>query len=85
MALLMEDDDDEAKHKHFNYDKIVEQQNLSRRKRKKLLRKGEAPLEDDGFQVRPSSSGRIYLEGLRFPHWPDGGSVASTPGQASHR
>ncbi|XP_043968944.1 ESF1 homolog isoform X2 [Gambusia affinis] len=51
MALLMEDDDDEAKHKHFNYDKIVEQQNLSRRKRKKLLRKGEAPLEDDGFQV----------------------------------
>ncbi|XP_027872755.1 ESF1 homolog isoform X2 [Xiphophorus couchianus] len=51
MALLMEDDEDEAKHKHFNYDKIVEQQNLSRRKRKKLLRKGEAPLEDDGFQV----------------------------------
>uniref|UniRef100_A0A087XWG1 ESF1, nucleolar pre-rRNA processing protein, homolog (S. cerevisiae) n=1 Tax=Poecilia formosa TaxID=48698 RepID=A0A087XWG1_POEFO len=51
MALLMEDDDDEAKHKHFNYDKIVEQQNLSRRKRKKLLRKGEAPLEVDSFQV----------------------------------
>uniref|UniRef100_A0A3Q3ML70 NUC153 domain-containing protein n=1 Tax=Labrus bergylta TaxID=56723 RepID=A0A3Q3ML70_9LABR len=26
MALLMEDEGDEAKHKHFNYDKIVEQQ-----------------------------------------------------------
>ena len=52
MALLMEDDD--AKHKHFNYDKIVEQQNLSKKKRKKLLKKGEAPPEDDLFQVRPS-------------------------------
>ncbi|XP_018540348.1 ESF1 homolog isoform X2 [Lates calcarifer] len=51
MALLMEDDADDAKHKHFNYDKIVEQQNLSKKKRKKLLKKGEEPLEDDGFQV----------------------------------
>ncbi|XP_059187056.1 ESF1 homolog [Centropristis striata] len=49
MALLMEDDDD--KHKHFNYDKIVEQQNLSKKKRKKLLKKGEAPMEGDDFQV----------------------------------
>ncbi len=51
MALLMEDDGDEAKRKHFNYDKIVEQQNLSKKKRKKLLKKGEEPLEDDDFQV----------------------------------
>ncbi|KAM4750562.1 ESF1 homolog [Anableps anableps] len=51
MALLMEDDDEEAKHKHFNYDKIVEQQNLSKKKRKKLLKKGEKPLEEDDFQV----------------------------------
>ncbi|XP_049428443.1 ESF1 homolog [Epinephelus fuscoguttatus] len=51
MALLMEDDADEAKHKHFNYDKIVEQQNLSKKKRKKLLKKGEEPLEGDDFQV----------------------------------
>ncbi|MEQ2273705.1 hypothetical protein XENORESO_007817, partial [Xenotaenia resolanae] len=51
MALLMEDDDDEAKHKHFNYDKIVEQQNLSNKKRKKLLKKGEEQLEKDNFQV----------------------------------
>ncbi|XP_042338083.1 ESF1 homolog [Plectropomus leopardus] len=51
MALLMEDDADEAKHKHFNYDKIVEQQNLSRKKRKKLLKTGEQPPEGDDFQV----------------------------------
>lgn len=49
MALLMEDDD--GKHTHFNYDKIVEQQNLSKKKRKKLLKKGEEPLQDDDFQV----------------------------------
>lgn len=48
MILLMDDD---AKHKHFNYDKIVEQQNLSKKKRKKLLKKGEEQLEDDDFQV----------------------------------
>lgn len=51
MALLMEDDGNEAKHKHFNYDKIVEQQNLSKQKRKKLLKKGEEPPEGDQFQV----------------------------------
>ncbi|XP_044045352.1 ESF1 homolog [Siniperca chuatsi] len=51
MALLMEDDGDDAKHKHFNYDKIVEQQNLSKKKRKKLLKKGEESLQDDDFQV----------------------------------
>uniref|UniRef100_A0A671SCR5 ESF1 homolog n=1 Tax=Sinocyclocheilus anshuiensis TaxID=1608454 RepID=A0A671SCR5_9TELE len=38
------------KHKHFNYDKIVEQQNLSKKKRKKLL-KSNTPLEEDDFQV----------------------------------
>lgn len=51
IALLMEDDDADGKHKHFNYDKIVEQQNLSKKKKKKLLKKGEEPLEDDDFQV----------------------------------
>ncbi|XP_023117750.2 ESF1 homolog isoform X2 [Amphiprion ocellaris] len=49
MTLLMEDNDPE--HKHFNYDKIVEQQNLSKKKRKKLLKKGQELLEDDDFQV----------------------------------
>uniref|UniRef100_A0A3Q3IXL4 Uncharacterized protein n=1 Tax=Monopterus albus TaxID=43700 RepID=A0A3Q3IXL4_MONAL len=48
MALLMEDD---AKRKHFNYDKIVEQQNLSKNKRKKLLKKSEELLEDDDLKV----------------------------------
>lgn len=51
MALLMEDDPAAAKHKHFNYDKIVEQQNLSKKKRKKLLKRGEEPLEHDEFEV----------------------------------
>ncbi|XP_068451727.1 ESF1 homolog [Clinocottus analis] len=51
MALLMEDEGDEADHKHFNYDQIVEQQNLSKQKRKKLLKKGAAPPEGDDFQV----------------------------------
>lgn len=55
MSLLMDDDDaHEAKRKHFNYDKIVEQQNLSKKKRRKLLKKGEEPLQDDDFQVKPS-------------------------------
>lgn len=49
MALLMEDDVHEAKRRHFNYDKIVEQQNLSKKKKKKLLKK--APLEEDHFQL----------------------------------
>nr|XP_024003601.1 ESF1 homolog [Salvelinus alpinus] len=48
MALLM---DDEDKHKHFNYDKIVDEQNLSKKKRKKLLKKDNTGLEEDDFQV----------------------------------
>ncbi|KAF0036966.1 hypothetical protein F2P81_009840 [Scophthalmus maximus] len=44
-----DDDVSDSKHKHFNYDKIVEQQNLSKRKRKRLM-KSEEPL-DDHFQV----------------------------------
>lgn len=51
MALLMEDDAADAKHKHFNYDKIVEQQNLSKKKKKQLAKSGEAPLDDD-FEVK---------------------------------
>ncbi|KAJ8285053.1 hypothetical protein COCON_G00039030 [Conger conger] len=49
MALLMDDADDD-KHKHFNYDKIVEHQNLTKRKMKKLKKKNEL-LEEDDFQV----------------------------------
>ncbi|XP_071246947.1 ESF1 homolog [Salvelinus alpinus] len=48
MALLMDDDDE---HKHFNYDKIVDEQNLSKKKRKKLLKKDNTGLEEDDFQV----------------------------------
>ncbi|XP_029706828.1 ESF1 homolog isoform X1 [Takifugu rubripes] len=49
MMLLLEDDD--SKHEHFNYDKIVEQQNLSKMKRKKMMRKKEELLGHDQFQV----------------------------------
>ncbi|KAJ8394102.1 hypothetical protein AAFF_G00049070 [Aldrovandia affinis] len=38
------------KHKHFNYDKIVEQQNLGKTKKKRLQKKNTL-LEEDGFQV----------------------------------
>ncbi|RXM27287.1 ESF1-like, partial [Acipenser ruthenus] len=47
MALLMMDDEDGNKN-HLNYDKIVEQQNLSK---KKQLLKQEELLEEDEFQV----------------------------------
>ncbi|KPP68171.1 ESF1 protein-like [Scleropages formosus] len=51
MALLMDDDeDDDDNRKHFNYDKIVEHQNLSKKKKKKLMKKNEL-LEEDDFQV----------------------------------
>lgn len=49
MALLMEDDEEE-KHRHFNYDKIVENQNLSKKKRKKMLKSNTLP-DEDSFQV----------------------------------
>ncbi|GCB80439.1 hypothetical protein scyTo_0016203 [Scyliorhinus torazame] len=49
MALLMMDDE-EGDRKHFNYDKIVEHQNLSKKKMKKLIKK-QGHLEKDNFQV----------------------------------
>lgn len=52
MVLLMDDGAEDKQ--HFNYERIVEQQNLSKRKRKKLLKKGAELLEDDHFQVRLS-------------------------------
>ncbi|XP_036177935.1 ESF1 homolog isoform X1 [Myotis myotis] len=48
MALLMMDEEEENK-KHFNYNKIVEHQNLSKKKKKQLIKKKEL-LEDD-FEV----------------------------------
>ncbi|XP_057700571.1 ESF1 homolog [Corythoichthys intestinalis] len=50
MSLLMDDGDEDERHKHFNYDKLVEQQNLSRKKKKKMMKNGDALLEDN-FQV----------------------------------
>uniref|UniRef100_A0A8D0LCZ7 ESF1 nucleolar pre-rRNA processing protein homolog n=1 Tax=Sus scrofa TaxID=9823 RepID=A0A8D0LCZ7_PIG len=48
MALLVMDEEEESK-KHFNYNKIVEHQNLSKKKKKQLMKKKEL-LEDD-FEV----------------------------------
>uniref|UniRef100_A0A3Q3GE65 ESF1, nucleolar pre-rRNA processing protein, homolog (S. cerevisiae) n=1 Tax=Labrus bergylta TaxID=56723 RepID=A0A3Q3GE65_9LABR len=59
MALLMEDEGDEAKHKHFNYDKIVEQQNLSQKKKKLLKKKGRSGCEG------PSFPGHVHLPPLQ--------------------
>ncbi|CAI9566998.1 unnamed protein product [Staurois parvus] len=53
MALLMMDDVEDDR-KHFNYDKIVEQQNLSRSKKKKLKKKEE--LVEDNFQINVEDS-----------------------------
>nr|XP_048311404.1 ESF1 homolog [Myodes glareolus]XP_048311405.1 ESF1 homolog [Myodes glareolus] len=53
MALLVMDEEEDSK-KHFNYDKIVEHQNLSKKKKKKLLKKKEL-LEDD-FEVNVSDA-----------------------------
>ncbi|MFT7806182.1 ESF1 homolog isoform X2 [Arapaima gigas] len=50
MALLMDEEEEDGKRKHFNYDKIVEHQNLSKKKKKKLIKKNEL-LEEDDFQV----------------------------------
>lgn len=54
MLLLLEDEDERQ---HFNYDKIVEQQNLSKKKRKRMMKKGEELLDQDHFQVcvKPSN------------------------------
>ncbi|XP_053140568.1 ESF1 homolog isoform X3 [Hemicordylus capensis] len=48
MALLVMDDEKDER-RHFNYDKIVEQQNLSKKKKKLLMKKKE--LLTDDFQV----------------------------------
>ncbi|EGV99990.1 ESF1 homolog isoform X2 [Cricetulus griseus] len=53
MALLVMDEEEDSK-KHFNYDKIVEHQNLSKKKKKQLMKKKEL-LEDD-FEVNVNDS-----------------------------
>ncbi|XP_004686998.1 PREDICTED: ESF1 homolog [Condylura cristata] len=48
MALLVMDEEEESK-KHFNYNKIVEHQNLSKKKKKQLMKRKE--LIEDDFEV----------------------------------
>ncbi|CAO2623356.1 ESF1 homolog [Lemmus lemmus] len=52
MALLVMDEEEDNK-KHFNYDKIVEHQNLSKKKKKKLMKK---ELLEDDFEVNVSDA-----------------------------
>jgi hypothetical protein len=52
MALLVMDEEEDSK-KHFNYDKIVEHQNLSKKKKKQLMKKKE--LVEDDFEVTGST------------------------------
>ncbi|XP_017372939.1 ESF1 homolog [Cebus imitator] len=53
MALLMMDEAEDGK-KHFNYNKIVEHQNLSKKKKKQLMKKKE--LIEDDFEVNVSDA-----------------------------
>ncbi|MBZ3887624.1 ESF1-like protein [Sciurus carolinensis] len=53
MALLMMDEEEDSK-KHFNYNKIVEHQNLSKKKKKQLMKKKE--LVEDDFEVNVSDT-----------------------------
>ncbi|XP_051000701.1 ESF1 homolog [Acomys russatus] len=53
MALLVMDEEEDSK-KHFNYDKIVEHQNLSKKKKKQLMKKKE--LLEDEFEVNVSDA-----------------------------
>lgn len=53
MALLMMDEDEDSK-KHFNYNKIVEHQNLSKKKKQQLMKKKE--LIEDDFEVNVSDA-----------------------------
>ncbi|KAG3262822.1 hypothetical protein H1C71_017809 [Ictidomys tridecemlineatus] len=53
MALLMMDEEEDSK-KHFNYNKIVEHQNLSKKKKKQLMKKKE--LVEDDFEVNVSDA-----------------------------
>ncbi|XP_006983740.1 ESF1 homolog [Peromyscus maniculatus bairdii] len=53
MALLVMDEEEDSK-KHFNYDKIVEHQNLSKKKKKQLMKKKE--LVEDDFEVNVSDT-----------------------------
>ncbi|KAM4842399.1 ESF1 homolog isoform 1-T2 [Thomomys bottae] len=53
MALLVMDEEEDGK-KHFNYSKIVEHQNLSKKKRKQLMKRKE--LIEDDFEVNVSDA-----------------------------
>lgn len=48
MVLFMMDEDEDSK-KYFNYNKIVEYQNLSKKKKKQFMKKKE--LIEDDFEV----------------------------------
>ena len=51
MQLLMEDGPDEERHQHFDFERIVEQQNLSKNKKKRLKKSG-LQVQEDQFEVQ---------------------------------
>lgn len=63
MSLFMMDEEEESK-KYFNYDKIVEYQNLSKKKKKQFMKKKEL-LEDD-FEVIRDKSYQFFKVGIDF-------------------
>ncbi|XP_056423857.1 ESF1 homolog [Hyla sarda] len=63
MALLMMDDVEDDR-KHFNYDKIVEHQNLSRTKKKKLKKSDKLVQDDFEINVEDSRFQAMYTSHL---------------------
>lgn len=63
MALLVMDEEEESK-KHFNYNKIVEHQNLSKKKKKQLMKKKELIEDDFEVNVRDARFQAMYTSHL---------------------
>uniref|UniRef100_A0A8C3WQN5 ESF1 nucleolar pre-rRNA processing protein homolog n=1 Tax=Catagonus wagneri TaxID=51154 RepID=A0A8C3WQN5_9CETA len=63
MALLVMDEEEESK-KHFNYNKIVEHQNLSKKKKKQLMKKKELLVDDFEVNVKDTRFQAMYTSHL---------------------
>nr|XP_004610972.1 unnamed protein product [Sorex araneus] len=63
IALLLMDEEEEDK-KHFNYNKIVEHQNLSKKKKKRLIKKKELIQDDFEVNVKDTRFQAMYTSHL---------------------
>ncbi|XP_055977261.1 ESF1 homolog [Sorex fumeus] len=63
IALLLMDEEEENK-KHFNYNKIVEHQNLSKKKKKRLIKKKELIQDDFEVNVKDTRFQAMYTSHL---------------------